>query len=89
MHFESLKFGRSSPLAEQPTSMRPGSGGRLGTRERIVQATGSLLYHEGVRAAGVDAIAERAGVAKRTLYKHFRSKDDLIESYLPPRTACA
>jgi AcrR family transcriptional regulator len=73
------------PDLEEAGHTGPGRGGstpRLPTKERIVTAAGDLLYHEGVRAAGVDAIAERAGVAKRTLYKHFRSKDDLIEAYL-------
>jgi AcrR family transcriptional regulator len=33
----------------------------------------------------MDAIAERAGITKRTLYNHFRSKDDLIAAYLEAR----
>ena len=82
MPSESLKTEQPGSQARQSAPARAGAGRRLGTRQRIVQAAGALLYHEGVRAAGVDAIAERAGVAKRTLYKHFRSKDDLIEAYL-------
>jgi AcrR family transcriptional regulator len=82
MPSDPLNTDQPASQARQPASARPVGGRRLGTRERIVQAAGALLYHEGVRAAGVDAIAERAGVAKRTLYKHFRSKDDLIEAYL-------
>lgn len=30
----------------------------------------------------VDAVAEKAGITKRTLYYHFRSKDDLVAAYL-------
>jgi len=52
------------------------------TRETIIQAADDLFYGEGIRAASMDAIAERAGVTKRTLYYHFRSKDDLIAAYL-------
>src|SRR5215472_10486201 len=33
----------------------------------------------------MDAIAERAGVTKQTLYYHFRTKDDLVASYLEAR----
>lgn len=55
------------------------------TRERIIDAAGTLFYREGVRAVSVDAIAETAGVTKRTLYYHFRSKDDLIAAYLEGR----
>jgi AcrR family transcriptional regulator len=52
------------------------------TRDRIVRAAAELFYSEGIRATSVDAIAERAGVTKRTLYYHFRSKDDLVAAYL-------
>ena len=59
--------------------------GPLTTREMIVQAADDLFYGEGIRAASMDAIAERAGVTKRTLYYHFRSKDDLVAAYLHAR----
>jgi AcrR family transcriptional regulator len=55
------------------------------TRERILQAAGKLFYGEGIRAVSVDAVAEKAGLTKRTLYYHFRSKDDLIAAYLEIR----
>lgn len=55
------------------------------TRRRILEAADELFYSEGVRAIGVDRIAEKAGVTKRTLYYHFRSKDDLIAAYLTER----
>jgi len=55
------------------------------TRHRIIKAADELFYGEGIRAVGVDRIAEKAGVTKRTLYYHFRSKDDLIAAYLEAR----
>jgi AcrR family transcriptional regulator len=55
------------------------------TRDRIVSAASKLFYSEGIRAVSVDAIAEKAGLTKRTLYYHFRSKDDLIAAYLAAR----
>jgi AcrR family transcriptional regulator len=51
-------------------------------RDRILQTAGDLFYREGTRAIGVDLIVERAGVAKTSLYRHFRTKDDLIEAFL-------
>lgn len=57
----------------------------LPTRERIIRAAGKLFHGEGIRAVSVDAVAEKAGVTKRTLYYHFRSKDDLIAAYLDTR----
>src|SRR3954469_6703869 len=51
-------------------------------RERILAASGDLFYRLGIRAVGVEAIAEAAGTNKMTLYRHFSSKDDLIAEYL-------
>ncbi|MDK1375025.1 MULTISPECIES: helix-turn-helix domain-containing protein [unclassified Sinorhizobium] len=55
------------------------------TRDRIVSAAAKLFYAEGIRAVSVDAVAEAAGVTKRTLYYHFDSKDELIAAYLEGR----
>ena len=55
------------------------------TRDRILAAASKLFYGEGIRAVSVDAVAEKAGVTKRTFYYHFRSKDDLIAAYLEIR----
>lgn len=54
-------------------------------KERIIDAANRLFYAEGIRAVSVDAVAEMAGITKKTLYYHFRSKDDLIEAYLTAR----
>lgn len=55
------------------------------TRERIVDAASKLFYGQGIRAVSVDAVAEKAGLTKRTLYYHFQSKDELIAAYLDGR----
>src|SRR5215475_11339147 len=55
------------------------------TRNRILSAATKLFYGEGIRAVSVDAVAARAGVTKRTLYYHFKSKDDLVAAYLDAR----
>jgi AcrR family transcriptional regulator len=55
------------------------------TRQRIIAAANKLFYGEGIRSVSVDAVAAKAGVTKRTLYYHFKSKDDLIASYLAGR----
>lgn len=54
-------------------------------RARILDAANSLFYREGIRAVSVDAIAEKAGTTKMTIYYHFQSKDDLIAAYLESR----
>jgi AcrR family transcriptional regulator len=52
---------------------------------RILAAADKLFYTQGIRAVGVDAIAEEAGVSKRTLYNHYPTKDDLVAAYLTAR----
>lgn len=51
-------------------------------RERILIAARELFYRHGIRAVGVEAIAEAAATNKMTLYRHFGSKDELIAAYL-------
>ena len=55
------------------------------TRERIISAANTLFYNDGIRGVSVDAVAAKAGVTKRTLYYHFKSKDDLVAAYLAAR----
>ncbi|MEU6674054.1 TetR family transcriptional regulator [Streptomyces sp. NPDC046925] len=52
---------------------------------RIVAAAEELFYDRGITAVGVDLIAERSGVTKRTLYNRFGSKDHLVAAYLTQR----
>jgi AcrR family transcriptional regulator len=51
-------------------------------RARILKAAQKLFYQNGIRAIGVDAIAEAAGTNKTTLYRHFESKDELVAECL-------
>ena len=44
---------------------------KIPPRERILAAAADLFYRNGIRAVGVDAIAEAAGTNKMTLYRHF------------------
>jgi AcrR family transcriptional regulator len=51
-------------------------------RGRILETACTLFYRHGVRAVGVDLVVEKARVAKTSLYRHFRTKDDLIAAFL-------
>ena len=55
---------------------------RIPPRARILAVARELFYRDGIRAVGVDAIAEGAGTNKMTLYRHFASKDELVADYL-------
>jgi AcrR family transcriptional regulator len=54
-------------------------------RERILEAAYELFSKRGIRAVGTEEVLEQAGVAKSTLYRHFRSKDDLVLAFLQRR----
>ena len=54
-------------------------------RERLVNAAYELFSHQGIQAVGVDAIIERSGVARQTMYRHFASKQDLVLAFLERR----
>jgi AcrR family transcriptional regulator len=58
---------------------------RSDARARILDTSYELFSRRGVRGVGVDEVIARAGVAKATLYRHFRSKDDLVVAFLERR----
>ncbi|MGW9432682.1 TetR/AcrR family transcriptional regulator [Streptomyces decoyicus] len=59
-------------------SQRRGRGGR----ERILTAAAQLFATQGINATGMEQVAEEAPVSKRTLYAHFRTKNDLVIAHL-------
>lgn len=54
-------------------------------REQLIEASIALFNREGYHATGIDRILAEAGVAKMTLYSHFRSKEELILAALRRR----
>jgi AcrR family transcriptional regulator len=59
-----------------------GKDERISPRERILSVASELFYRHGIRAIGVERIAEAAETNKVTLYRHFSSKDELVAEYL-------
>jgi AcrR family transcriptional regulator len=47
-------------------------------REQLVSVAIKLFYQYGFHATGIDKILAESGIAKNTLYRHFKSKDELI-----------
>jgi len=54
-------------------------------RERLLTAAYELFSRHGVQAVGIDAIIERSGVARQTMYRHFASKQDLVLAFMERR----
>jgi TetR/AcrR family transcriptional repressor of mexJK operon len=50
--------------------------------EAILCAAADLFLSQGLQHASMDAVAERAGVSKQTVYSHFRSKDELFRAVI-------
>lgn len=63
------------------TATAPRRRGR-GGRERILAAAARLFATQGINATGMEQVAEAAPVSKRTLYTHFRTKNDLVIAHL-------
>ncbi|MER5732786.1 TetR/AcrR family transcriptional regulator [Streptomyces sp. NPDC002138] len=64
------------------SSTAAGTGRRQATRQKLYEAAVTLIAEQGFSATTVDEIAERAGVAKGTVYYNFASKNDLFEELL-------
>jgi AcrR family transcriptional regulator len=58
---------------------------RPSPRERLLAASDELFYRDGVHSTGIDAVIEKAGVAKGSLYYIFGGKDELVAAYLRGR----
>lgn len=67
--------------------LEDGAGVLTPAAERILKTVSRMFYEEGIRAVGVDTIAEGAEVSKITIYNNFGSKDELVAAYLRRRDA--
>ena len=57
-------------------------------QQQIISTALSLFYKKGIHAVGINEILAVSGIAKKTLYKHFESKDALICACLVARDMC-
>jgi AcrR family transcriptional regulator len=62
--------------------VKPGGSADLGTAEKVLATASKLFYANGVRAVGMEWIVAESGVAKTSLYRHFRTKDELVAAFL-------
>lgn len=56
-------------------------------RQQLIHTAFDLFYRNGIHAVGINQILQSSGIAKKTLYNHFASKDDLIAAVLAYRDA--
>lgn len=69
-------------VAKGPPSTRELDPRAVRSRGRLVEATQDLLAERGFAALTVEAVAERAGVARTTVYRNFGSLPDLVAAAL-------
>ncbi|SIO90081.1 TetR-family transcriptional regulator [Nocardiopsis sp. JB363] len=65
-----------------PGPARRADGRREATRRKLFESAVTLVSEQGYGATTVDEIAERAGVAKGTVYYNFGGKDELYAALL-------
>jgi AcrR family transcriptional regulator len=62
------------------SSPRTGSLASYLSRSRILEAAAQVFARRGVRQVSVEELLEAASVSRRTFYKHFRSKEDVLRA---------
>lgn len=55
---------------------------RLPVRQRLIETASDLFYRQGYNRTGINEILEKSGVAKASMYQHFRSKEEIAVEYL-------
>lgn len=65
--------------------MKTGAGTKTdqsAVRQRIVDTAARLFHKQGYNQTGINQLIDEAGVAKASLYQHFKTKDDVLQAYL-------
>lgn len=55
---------------------------RPNKRDELVSKALEVFYRGGFHATGMDTLVKETGISKTSIYKHFRTKDDLIIAVL-------
>lgn len=55
------------------------------TREKILSTAEELIYQNGIQATGMDLLVKSSGVARKSIYRHFATKDDVAAAALSAR----
>jgi TetR/AcrR family transcriptional regulator of autoinduction and epiphytic fitness len=77
-----MKVRTGSTKAIPPKAREAISARRWGSRQAIVEAAERLFLERGFGSVSMDELAEAAGVARRTLYNQFASKEEIFREML-------
>jgi len=76
-----VRVSNEDTVADKKTVRRHMDGATA--QEQLLDAAEQLFYRDGIRAISVDAVVQRAGVDKMSVYRKFSSKADPVVAYLP------
>lgn len=54
-------------------------------REKLLETAEDLIYRNGINATGMDLLVKTSGVARKSIYKYFGTKDELVAEVLKQR----
>lgn len=54
-------------------------------REKLLETTEDLIYRNGIHASGMDLLVKTSGVSRKSIYKYFGTKDELVAEVLKRR----
>ena len=72
----------SDQAAEQNAARPPGRPRSAASHQAILMATLELIAENGMRGMSMDAVAHRAGVSKATIYRRWKSKEEMVGELL-------
>lgn len=52
------------------------------TKDLILETASNLFCNNGYNLIGINEIIDKSGIAKATLYNHFKTKEDILLAYL-------
>lgn len=55
------------------------------TREKILTTAEQLIYQNGIHATGMDLLVKTSGVARKSIYRYFATKDEVAAAALNAR----
>jgi len=65
----------------------PDPGRTMDKRETLIHTAFRLFYQHGIHAVGINQILQQSGIAKKTLYAYFASKEELVIATIAYRDA--
>jgi AcrR family transcriptional regulator len=67
------------------STLNPMNTSTTETREKILATAEQLIYQNGIHATGMDLLVKTSGVARKSIYRYFATKDEIAAAALNAR----